>query len=192
MQYHQLCKQVQVLQYKSLITSILLYVCDTWTLLSDTGRKKKDPGFRNQVPGEVLRISYLEHTTNDWVRRRVNFLVGPQEPLLATVKRRKLAWFGRVTRHDSLSKIILQDTLEGWRRCDRQRKNWMVNIKEWTSLPIPELLTTASCRKDLKRISAKLSLMSPRPPTRSMDSNELDIKREQKKPFKLLRRPNTL
>ena len=135
MQYHQLCKQVQVLQYKSLITSILLYVCDTWTLLSDTGRKKKDPGFRNQVPGEVLRISYLEHKINDWVRRRVSFLVGPQEPLLATVERRKLAWFRRVTRHESLSRSILQDTLEGGRRRGRQRKSWMVNIREWTDIP---------------------------------------------------------
>ena len=37
-----------------------------------------------------------------------NFLVGSQEPFLATVKRRKLAWFGHVTRHTSLSKTILQ------------------------------------------------------------------------------------
>ena len=38
---------------------------------------------------------------------------GPQKPLLATVKRRTLAWFGHVTRHDSLSKTILQGTSEG-------------------------------------------------------------------------------
>ena len=36
--------------------------------------------------------------------RRINFLVGPQKPLLAAVRTRKLAWFGHVTRHDSLSK----------------------------------------------------------------------------------------
>ena len=55
------------------------------------------------------------------------------EPLLATVKRRKLTRFGHVTRHDSLSKTILQDTLEGGRRRGRQRKCWMDNIKMWTS-----------------------------------------------------------
>ena len=48
--------------YNSLATSILLYGCETWTLLADS--EKKDPGFRNQV---LLRISYLEHKTNDWV-----------------------------------------------------------------------------------------------------------------------------
>ena len=36
-----------------------------------------------------------------------------------------------------------------------QRKCWMDSIKEWTSLPMPELLTTASCRKDWKRIWGK-------------------------------------
>ena len=46
----------------------------------------------------------MEHKTKDWVR----ILVGPQGPLLATVKRRKLAWFGHVTCHGSPSKTILQ------------------------------------------------------------------------------------
>ena len=36
-----------------------------------------------------------------------------KEALPATVKRRKLAWFGHITRHDSLSKTILRATLEG-------------------------------------------------------------------------------
>ena len=51
-----------------------------------------------------------------------------------------------------------------WRvgdKCGRQRKCWMDNIKEWTFLLIPELLTMASCRKEKKIISAESSLMSP-------------------------------
>ena len=58
------------------------------------------------------------------------------------------SWFGHVTRHDSFSKTILQGTLKGGRRRGRQRKCWMDNIKEWTFLPMPELLTRASCRKE--------------------------------------------
>ena len=50
-----------------------------------------------------------------------------------------------------------------------QKKCWMDNLKEWTSLPMPELLTRASCRKDWKRISAESSLMSPRQPSWSRD-----------------------
>ena len=41
----------------------------------------------------------------------------------------------------------------------------MVNAKEWLPLPMPELFTTASCRKDWKRISAKSSVMSVPLPT---------------------------
>ena len=41
----------------------------------------------------------------------------------------------------------------------------MDNIKEWTSLPMPDLLTMVSCRKDWKRISAESSLMSPDDPS---------------------------
>ena len=40
----------------------------------------------------------------------------------------------------------------------------MDNIKEWTQLPMPELLTRASCRKDWKRIFVESSSMSPDDP----------------------------
>ena len=49
------------------------------------------------------------------MRNEINFLVGPLESLLATVKREKLADLGHVTRHDSLCKSILRSTLEGGR-----------------------------------------------------------------------------
>ena len=92
-------------------------------------------------------------------------------PSLA-VKRRKLAWFGHVTRHDSPSKTILHGTFEGG-----QRKCWTDNVEEWTSLPMPEVLTRASCRKDWKRISAESFLMSPRRPNRSREWIELNFHR---------------
>ena len=123
--------------------------------------------FETKCPKKLVRISCLEHETNDWVQIEIFFHVGPQEPLLATVKRRKLALFRRVTRHDSLSKTILQGTLEGERHRGRQRKCWMDNIKEWTSLPVPDLPTRASCRKDWKRISPGPSLMTLRRPNQS-------------------------
>ena len=97
--------------HKSLVTSILLYGCRTWTLLAVSG--KRIQAFETKCPGQVLHISYLEHKTNDWVWGKINVLVGPQVSLVAIVKRRKLAWFGHVTRHDSLSKTIIQGTLEG-------------------------------------------------------------------------------
>ena len=80
-------------------------VSKAWILFSES--------FKMKCLRELLRTSYSEHKTNDWVRSKINSLVGPQEHLLATVKRWKLAWSGHVTRHNILSRTILQGTLEG-------------------------------------------------------------------------------
>ena len=110
---------------------------------------------------KLFRISCWKHETNEWVRSKINFLAGPQEPPLATVWRRKLAWFGHVTRRASPSETILHGTFYGGRRRGRQRKCCKDNIKEWTSLPVPELLTRVSCRKDWKGVSAESFFMTP-------------------------------
>ena len=97
--------------YKSFVTSILLFGCETWTLLADS--EYGIQAFETKCMRKLLYISYIEHKTNDWMRSKINLLVGPQEPLLATIKRQRLAWFRHVIRYDSLSKTIPQGTLEG-------------------------------------------------------------------------------
>ena len=66
-----------------------------------------------------------------------------------------------VTRHDSLSKTILQGAVEGGQPRGLQRKCWIDNVKQLTSLPMPEVLMMASCKKDWKRISVESSLVYP-------------------------------
>ena len=73
----------------------------------------------------------------------------PEEPLPATVKSRKLAWFRHVTRHDSPSKTNLPSTL-GYGRWGRQRKSWLDTVKECTPLNTPDLLAPATHRKEWK------------------------------------------
>ena len=97
--------------YKYLIISTLQCGYETWTLLADS--EERILAFETKSLGQLLHVSYLQHKNNDWVRSKVNFPVGLQEPLLATVRRWKLAWFGHVTCHDSLSKTIPQGTSEG-------------------------------------------------------------------------------
>ena len=93
---------------------------ETLTLLADS--EKRIQAFENKCMRQLLLVPYLEHKTIDWVRSKINFLVGPQEPLPATLKRWILAWFGHVTCHSSLSETILQGTLEGGQRRGRKRK----------------------------------------------------------------------
>ena len=77
--------------YKSPVTSILLYCRETWTLLEDS--EKWNQAFETKYLRKLPSIFYLEHKTSDWVRSKINFLVGAQdqEPLLTTAKRRKRA-----------------------------------------------------------------------------------------------------
>ena len=130
--------------YKSFVTATLIYGCETWTLLADS--EKRIQAVETKCMRKLLRISYFAHETNDWVRGEISSIVGPQERLLTTVERRKLAWFGHVERHDSLSKTILQGILEGERCRGRQRKCWIDNSEEWISMLMAELFTRASCR----------------------------------------------
>ena len=73
--------------YKSLVTTILLYSCKTLALLVDSD--KRIQAFKTKRLRKLLHISHFQHMTNDWVQSKVNFLVGPQKPLFATVKTRK-------------------------------------------------------------------------------------------------------
>ena len=78
------------------------------------------------------------------------------------------------TLHKSISKTILHGILEGGQRHDKQTKCWMDNTKEWTSLPIPALLTKACRRKDWETISADSSIMFPIEPNHSKEWTELN------------------
>ena len=77
---------------------------------------------------KILRISYKDHVTNEEVRDKIQQAVGPHEDL-TIVKRRKLQWYGHVSRSSGLSKIIFQGTVKGRRKQGRERKRWEDNIK---------------------------------------------------------------
>ena len=83
---------------------------------------------------KLLGISYRDHITNDAVRDRIRQAIGPYDDILTTVKKRKLKWFGHVSRSSGLAKTILQGTVQGGRRRGRQKKRWENNIAEWTGL----------------------------------------------------------
>ena len=63
----------------------------------------------------MLHISYKDHVTNEEVRAKIQQALGPHEDLLTIVKRRS----GHAS---GLAKSILQGTVKGGRRQDRQRK----------------------------------------------------------------------
>ena len=57
----------------------------------------------------LLNISYKDHVTNE----KIQAAIGEYDKLLTLVKKRKLRWFGHVSRSSGLAKTILQGTVKG-------------------------------------------------------------------------------
>ena len=73
---------------RSLVTSIFLYACESWTLTAELQRRIQAMELR--CDRKILRISYKHHVTNEEVRAKIQQAIGPHEDLLTIVKRRKL------------------------------------------------------------------------------------------------------
>ena len=55
---------------------------------------------------KILHVSLKDHVTNEEGRAKIQQAIGPHEDLLTMVKRRKLQWYGHVSRSSSLAKTI--------------------------------------------------------------------------------------
>ena len=64
----------------------------------------------------LLGISYRDHVTNEEVRNTIRHAIGPYEDLITTVRKRKLRWYGHITRSTGLAKVILEGIWHGTRR----------------------------------------------------------------------------
>ena len=71
---------------------------------------------------KVLHISYKDHVTNEEVCNKIQQAIRPHEDLLTIVERRKLQWYGNVSRSSGLAKTIFQGTVKGQEdKADRKR-----------------------------------------------------------------------
>ena len=93
--------------------------------------------------------------------------IGEYDELLTLVKKRKLIWFGHVSRSSGLAKTNLQGTVKGKRKRERQKKRWEDNIKEWTGMDFASSTRTAENRTRWKGIVA-ISSVVPRRPSKVM------------------------
>ena len=98
--------------------------------------------------------------SDEEVKARIGNAIGPYEDLLTSVKRRKLKWYGHVTRSSGLAKTILQGTVQGGSRRGRQRKRWEDNIKEWTGLHLNMILRKAENREEWRKLVVKSTVVT--------------------------------
>ena len=112
---------------------------------------------------KILRISYKDHVTNEEVRAKIQRAVEPHEDLLTIVKRRKLQWYGHVSRSSGLVKTVLLGTVKGGRRQGGQRKRWEDNIREWTDLEFANSRRAVEKREKWRKLVSKSSVVPQRP-----------------------------
>ena len=83
----------------SLVISLFLYA---WTLTAEL--EKRTQAFEIRCYRRLLNISYKDHVTNKEVRRKIHADIGEYDELLTPGKKRKLRWFGYVSRSSGVAK----------------------------------------------------------------------------------------
>ena len=71
---------------RSLVTSIFLNACESWSLTAEVQRRIQAMEMR--CYHKILHISYKDCVTNKEVRAKIQQAIGPQEDHLTIVKRR--------------------------------------------------------------------------------------------------------
>ena len=112
---------------------------------------------------KIRRISYKDRVTNEEVRVKIQQAIGPHEDLLTIAEKRKLQWYGHVSRSSGLAKTTLQGTAKGERRQGRQRNRWEDNIREWTGLEFGKSHRAVENKKKWRKLVAKSSVVPQRP-----------------------------
>ena len=90
---------------RSLVISIFLYACESWTLTAELERRIQAMEMR--CFRKLLGITYRDRISNEEVQNRIQRAIGPYDDLLTTVRHRKLKWYGHATRSSGLSKTML-------------------------------------------------------------------------------------
>ena len=145
----------------TLILSTFLYACESWTLTAEIERRIQ--ALEMRYYRRLLNISYKDHVTNEEVRNRIQNAIGVHDDLLTMVKKRKLGWYGHISRSSGMAKTILRGTVKGARRRGRQKKRWEDNIKEWTGMGFGDSLRAAEDMEGWKGIVATSSMVPGRP-----------------------------
>ena len=65
---------------RSLVTSVFLYTCESWTLTAELQRRIQAMEMR--CYRKILNISCKDHVTNEEVRTKIQQAIGPHEDLL--------------------------------------------------------------------------------------------------------------
>ena len=125
----------------SLVISIFLDACESWTLTAEL--EKRTQAFEMRC--------YKDNVTNEEVRRKIKTAIGEYDELLTLVKKQKLRWFGHVSRNSGLDNPSGHSESKKKKEADRGRggKTISKSGQEWT---LPAQLGQLKTGQDGKRL----------------------------------------
>ena len=141
----------------TLVFPIALYGSETWA--PGAVDRKKISACEMWCWRKMLRISWKEHKTNEFVKH----LVGENVSLCQRMDKNKLQYFGHIARRegDSLEKIIIQGKMEGRRKRGRQKTRWLDGIKNITGMDIDTAYRCAQDRSSWNAIIKRVTKGQP-------------------------------
>ena len=123
-----ICRKLKIKLAKALVWSIALYGCETWTLRKT--EKRMIEVFELWLWRRVLRVSWRERKSNEWVRTQVGIPV--EQGMMEKIKKRKLRKYNHWKRRgSSLVLSTIEGEVNGKARRGRRRQEWIDNIIEW-------------------------------------------------------------
>ena len=112
--------------YGALVVPVLRYGAECWCLRKEDERRLlvAEMSWLRGIIGRSRR----DRIRNETIRKKL----GAEETVVDKIKKRRLTWFGHVSRMDDkrLPAAALHGQVEGTRSRGRQKKTWLDNIKE--------------------------------------------------------------
>lgn len=133
---HDVSKETKIRLMKALIWPVATYGCEAWTYKAEEVRRIE--AFEMRCYRRILRVPWTDKRTNQWVMENA----GKDRELLASVKKRKLQYFGHVCRRngDSLEKMVMLGMVSGKRKQGRPRARWIDDITNWTGMRLTDIV----------------------------------------------------
>ena len=136
--------------FQALIVPIAIYASETWTLKTEDYQRLTV--FENDCLRAMVGKTRMDKCKMVDIRRRL----GENDNIVNKIKRRRLNWFGHVTRRDgdSFVKRAYKEEFEGKRRPGRPNKRWVDQIRQDLRIPI---LKAERCARDRNAWKSRIS-----------------------------------
>ena len=132
------------------ILSSLLYASETWTI--NEADWKRLEAFETWTLRRMLKISYLEHRTNEDVFK----LAKSGRKFKIDILTRKIKYFGHLVRRNGLQRSILENYIPGSRGRGRPRHTWFTNIRQCMGKTYSEMAHLAGDRDKFRAAVAEM------------------------------------